>query len=468
MDRRLLIVLASLAAASPVLAEPTTRPMTPSELVAAAKADLAAARADAEAAGIATTLESFAAKIESVPPERNAAIEFMAAAKVMDAIESMAWQAWEEREGEPTAADWDHARQAMRDFEPVLAALAGADAKLPPAVEAARGDFGINWQEADENLLMNISFSELSGQMGLSALLGAQAQLAAHDGTGSDVALPLRRLLGQARVVEDGHLSLVGHLVAIGFESRAANVVQDAAATLAVGDADDEMSPQDARLLVELLLKNDDAGRFRQAMSMEILFQQNAIDYLHKHGSFDFTYSGAAGEITAGDRLQAMFMRPYLWRNAETMLRLSRSMIDDANHAAIGQARADVDEHAAEVDAVQQNPTLLYAAVLMPSLDRRLVTNYRGRAHKALAAVGLATAIYRADHADALPPTLEALVPDYLPAVPVDPLGDGQPLQYDADRGIVWSVGDNGVDDGGTPDDHPLLEDADLVVRLRP
>ena len=249
---------------------------------------------------------------------------------------------------------------------------------------------------------MNISFSELSGQMGLSALLGAQAQLAARDGTGSDVAVPLRRLLGQARVVEDGHLSLVGHLVAIGFESRAANVVQDAAATLAVGDADDEMSPQDARLLVELLLKNDDAGRFRQAMSMEILFQQNAIDYLHKHGSFDFTYSGAAGEISAGDRLQAMFMRPYLWRNAETMLRLSRSMIDDANHAAIGQARADVDEHAAEVDAMQQNPTLLYAAVLMPSLDRTLVTNYRGRADKALAAVGLATAIYRADHDNAL------------------------------------------------------------------
>lgn len=45
--------------------------------------------------------------------------------------------------------------------------------------------------------------------------------------------------------------------------------------------------------------------------------------------------------------------------------------------------------------------------------------------------------------------TLEDLVPDYLPAVPRDPF-DGAPFRYSAERGLVYSVGENLVDDGGT------------------
>lgn len=48
-----------------------------------------------------------------------------------------------------------------------------------------------------------------------------------------------------------------------------------------------------------------------------------------------------------------------------------------------------------------------------------------------------------------LPETLEALVPDYLPAVPRDPF-DGAPFRYSAERRLVYSVGENLKDDGGT------------------
>jgi len=48
------------------------------------------------------------------------------------------------------------------------------------------------------------------------------------------------------------------------------------------------------------------------------------------------------------------------------------------------------------------------------------------------------------------PKALDALVPDYLAAVPVDPF-DGKPLRYaHIDEGIkIWSISDNVVDDGG-------------------
>jgi hypothetical protein len=57
---------------------------------------------------------------------------------------------------------------------------------------------------------------------------------------------------------------------------------------------------------------------------------------------------------------------------------------------------------------------------------------------------------YRRAHADAVPAALSELVPQYLDAVPEDPL-TGQPLRYHAtpDAYMVYSVGPDGNDDGG-------------------
>ena len=64
----------------------------------------------------------------------------------------------------------------------------------------------------------------------------------------------------------------------------------------------------------------------------------------------------------------------------------------------------------------------------------------RGRALLAIAA-----ARWRLVHGDAMPPSLEALVPQFLDSVPVDPYSkDGSPFQYDAETGVAWSVGDYG------------------------
>ena len=54
----------------------------------------------------------------------------------------------------------------------------------------------------------------------------------------------------------------------------------------------------------------------------------------------------------------------------------------------------------------------------------------------------LALLIYHREHGN-LPPTLDALVPDYLPAVPRDYF-DGQPIRYSRELRAVWSVHENG------------------------
>ena len=57
----------------------------------------------------------------------------------------------------------------------------------------------------------------------------------------------------------------------------------------------------------------------------------------------------------------------------------------------------------------------------------------------------IAAARWRLAHDGEMPPSLDALVPQYLPAVPADPWSkDGKPLNYDAATGVVWSVGESG------------------------
>jgi hypothetical protein len=81
----------------------------------------------------------------------------------------------------------------------------------------------------------------------------------------------------------------------------------------------------------------------------------------------------------------------------------------------------------------------------------------RARAYRRLLAVKLALAAYHLDHPDSpVPPSLDALVPGELHAVPVDPYAkDKGPLRLHVDTGgktaHVYSVGPDGKDDGGAP-----------------
>jgi hypothetical protein len=62
----------------------------------------------------------------------------------------------------------------------------------------------------------------------------------------------------------------------------------------------------------------------------------------------------------------------------------------------------------------------------------------------------LAIERYRRAHAESLPASLNALVPAYLPAVPVDPFTGSAPVYKQANGAyLVYSVDANGVDDGG-------------------
>ena len=100
-----------------------------------------------------------------------------------------------------------------------------------------------------------------------------------------------------------------------------------------------------------------------------------------------------------------------------------------------------------------------FTAVLDMDSEKSLTVVARNLAARRLAAAAVAVRLYRVDHDGKLPPTLADLVPAYLPAVPADPMRpDGGPIGYAPTYAPpgggppsprVYSVGRDGVDDGG-------------------
>jgi hypothetical protein len=142
--------------------------------------------------------------------------------------------------------------------------------------------------------------------------------------------------------------------------------------------------------------------------------------------------------------------------------------------------------------AAQNHPSMLEGLStlrldwFLERLDGYLLRHYEHLADRRMAAVALAIRFYRADHAGRWPQSLDELVPAYLPSVPADPFAaGGKPLKYLPDTPgwdippalaaaessfipppgtgpfiggpVVYSVGEDGVDDGGSRQLKPRL-----------
>jgi hypothetical protein len=104
--------------------------------------------------------------------------------------------------------------------------------------------------------------------------------------------------------------------------------------------------------------------------------------------------------------------------------------------------------HSPEIPA----PTDPYCIDLEASYQMLRVRGAEYDCDNRLFEVELALRAYYVDHGR-YPTALSALVPAYIPSVPADPYADAGPLRYrlTAKRYVLYSVGPDGVDDGGKP-----------------
>jgi hypothetical protein len=120
---------------------------------------------------------------------------------------------------------------------------------------------------------------------------------------------------------------------------------------------------------------------------------------------------------------------------------------------AIGARRSTLDERISLDERLDESLSRRYALVdaIMPSLNRVHRSGLEFLAFRDATLAAIAIERYR-QASSVLPKSLDELVPQYLSAVPIDPI-DGEPLRLRIvdDRPVIYSVGIDRDDDNGLP-----------------
>jgi hypothetical protein len=187
----------------------------------------------------------------------------------------------------------------------------------------------------------------------------------------------------------------------------------------------------------------------------ERLMGLDSIDWLYTKGSL----RDLNPEMS---RIEAAAARA-LWAKREDSLALYDRIMNNITEAfdADPAKAALAFERIAEEDKKFEDPVyktrFSIAGMLMPAMNRAIQVERSARTLRNAAQTVLAIAVYQSEHDGSAPATLDDLVPNYLPVLPIDwDSPSREPLRYrrtDAAPGfILYSVGRDGTDDGGTPE----------------
>ncbi len=200
----------------------------------------------------------------------------------------------------------------------------------------------------------------------------------------------------------------------------------------------------------------DFVGDYRTSMRAEmVMFQGGTISYLRRHRGGLLSELGRDGLSVSGAENLLFHFIPSGWfyQNhvscAWATLELYLPVADMNQHT----MSPKLAQHADEVVAADLRGFKPFhkAEMFLPGLSKAAQKFAFGQSSVDLARVAIALERYRLAHGE-YPEALEALVPTFLATLPHDVIG-GRPLQYrraDKEHFLVYSVGWNEKDDGGT------------------
>ena len=377
----------------------------------------------------------FAVARPEVAPEENAFTYFLAATNLLV---------------ETTNAQW------VADF---LAGKAPDGAELRELVASNSACFA-QVQRGTECVVCQIplppsffdaEFPYINPWLKIGRLLAVRSRQARLDGRWAEAAADALAVARMGGLVLDNAESMIHYLVGVAIAGEGFEQI------LALA-ADPAVPAEDLRVLAVGLdqLGPYDAGLVR-ALKMEALYAADLVAGFVS-GRIDWidliAFGNRGGERDLGKRLLAAVLRsPYFFRPQAT-LRAVRAKYRQAIRDAAGPyAQADLTEESKFGQSLLQllRPNSVgefFRLVAVVPAQKTLET--KCRVESLLAGAKLAVACNRFQREQGRwPETLPELVPDYLGEVPRDPF-DGAPFRYSAEKGLVWSVGKNLTDEGGS------------------
>ena len=364
-------------------------------------------------------------------------------------------------------------------------------AKVFPLVRRARAFGRFDWGTRMRRPAPATLLPHLNGARHLANTVGDAALYAHVNGDDAAALEALRDVRHLSRAAGDEPF-VVSHLVSVGIDALALARLQVIAAGLRVAPEDaagDAATPpaaapaggatallpatkvattprpaprgQVTALIAELLNERDGVASLKKALAGERAMQLDTAEALGDAAPLlrPMFQLDALRMAEHGDALMEAASQPS-WPAADAVLLRAAAarppVPPPVRAAALFAPPAAAAAKREPVDYPRLLSNSLFGAT---TLGRAIDQHMRLRADRRMTAVSLAAQLYRADNGH-WPPSIDAMVPRYLPAVPADPMAaDGRPLKYllvrdglpgGGDRPLVYSVGRNGVDD--TPD----------------
>jgi len=375
-----------------------------------------------------------------IPAEDDAAPDLLAAAAALDK-KSPALEAFGKIEFDGPLGAADRA---------TIAKLVEGERDVLEKVRGARGKRDADWRIPYQSPTLMTLLPHLNDQRTLANMSRAAA---IHERLRGNDAAALEHLrdtlaIGDATDVQP---IMVGHLVATGVRAVGLYELARMAPDLNVGSSTGAATPEQVRATIrELLDETRSEAGFVGALRGERVMQLDTAKLLADRKLDINTLSGAParrgsppipvprGLVLTDARLMGQFVSDIITAYKKS-----------PDYPSFRQNQPPIPA------PIKSNPKIhFFAAIMLPSYDRYVQTHYRSKAERRLTAVALALRLYSLDHGGQFPKTLDELVPAYLPAVPKDPLVAGdKPLTLavgDDGTPIVYSVGEDGKDDGGS------------------
>ncbi len=322
-------------------------------------------------------------------------------------------------------------------------------------LRAARGKKGVDWQIDPSRP----SLSKIRGldEQKLLANLAADAMLLEHQQGNDREGVELARdLLAQSDALEQMPAGLLPHLIGIGVCSMACDRIFEIVADLRVGTKEGDVAPDDVKKLIDVLL-DENGLREGQKLAMRV----ERVNQVRGARSLRSLAPPMGEDQRRGVAVMEYVGKPMLLRDGRLLVAETTQMMKAAQEAADWpDFRARTKEEIKRMNAIRQSGGHLFLS-MGGILDRPVEHTFRAITTRRLAAVALAMRLYASEHEGKLPAKLEDLAPRYLPSVPGDALARGKKMGYvaEAERPRVYSVGQNGTDEGGS--DAPIKKGFD-------
>ncbi len=343
------------------------------------------------------------------------------------------------------------------DADALVKSLLEQHAGVLPLIAEATGRPVVASTPRSGKLILGVDIEHLNECRDLAVFAAA---VALHRHRQADDAGALRavaKVLYLAGAVAPPPVTLPSHLATLGIEAMASTAVLRLAPDLRVGAGDGSAAPEAVRALIAALLDESDRGpAMRRALVGERAIAVAEI--------------GAMGAKVGTPAINFYFR--YNQINAANQI--TNALPASDAHTWPAAVRAD----AAAPPYRERDRFHTISNVFALDTQKSLLTTFRGRAQRRIAAIALAIRLYQIDHADARPAALADLVPLYLKTLPADPFrADGTSFGYDGTgpNARLWTAGENGTDDGGrlpgtTKSDRPetVWEAADTAFSLNP